>query len=720
MTYRALLIGNSVFEADASLNPLNAPTKDVARLHRALVDSATGLFADEHVRLVIERTSDDLLDELDAFFSAAHRDDLLLLYYSGHGLLDERNQLFLCGRNTRSDRLLRSAVSNVRINEFIEQSVARCTVIILDCCSSGMFKGGDVGIPLAGPGRYVMSSTRGSALANDAAIATGTSLFTEHLVVGLLGGAEDRDGDGYLNLGEIYDYVRTKLTATTKQIPHSRFDGDASVVLARRPDTSGAKDGPPHPARPGDPTFVLSENVITLYDVDPGERLSPELVDIYPLGDKGVDCTAETDSLWLRAEVQGDRVVVELRPTSGHNRGKIVVRDRESGTTQVLRVHVVVRGGDQQPAAGAVRPAPRDQDAPTRVLARASVPPTAGSLSARPPTPPSGPRAELPGAAAGGGRTDKRRRSLLVSALAAILVLGAIGTAYAMSNKKGFGTAPSLVGLSQTDAETKLQKAGMTATVVAAAPATSCVPGRVVAQSPAADQPIRSETTVRVTVCGAAQPVPAPDVVGKAEKDAIATITGLKLKARAAGPTASVASCVKGIVIAQSPAPAQPLAEGATVTYSLCPGSTSTPTIRPAPKVVVPQLGDTRDTADSALRKAGLHGKYVTRVSKEDVGKVIDSTPRSGSSVASGSTITVHLSGGSVTVPSVDGLPEEEAVRRIGGWQLIARPVYRTSAGVEPGTVIDSDPPAGQEVEYGSTVTLVIAKLPPSGGGTAG
>ena len=68
MTYRALLIGNSTFGADASLNPLNAPTKDVARLHRALVDTATGLFDDEHVRLVTERTADELLDELFALF----------------------------------------------------------------------------------------------------------------------------------------------------------------------------------------------------------------------------------------------------------------------------------------------------------------------------------------------------------------------------------------------------------------------------------------------------------------------------------------------------------------------------------------------------------------------------------------------------------------------------------------------------------------------------
>ena len=119
MSYRALLIGNSVFDEDAGLNPLNAPVKDVARLHRALVDPETGLFDDDMVRLVTERTCDDILDELDRFFAAGRKDDLLLLYYSGHGVLDERNHLYLCGRDTRSDRLLRTAVSNVRVNEFV-------------------------------------------------------------------------------------------------------------------------------------------------------------------------------------------------------------------------------------------------------------------------------------------------------------------------------------------------------------------------------------------------------------------------------------------------------------------------------------------------------------------------------------------------------------------------------------------------------------------------
>jgi hypothetical protein len=234
MTYRALLIGNSVFDQDGSLNRLNAPIKDVTRLYGALVDPSVGMFDDANVQVLTEQSTSRIVEELDEFFEQGRREDLLLLYYSGHGLLNERNRLFLCGRDTRSDRLLRTAVGNTQINDFIEQSMAGTTVVVLDCCSAGMFKaGGPVGDQLAGSGRYIVSSVRGDELANDSAERTGTSLFTEHLVQGLMGGAGDVNSDGYVDLREIYDYVRGRLLDTSRQRPHCRFDGDGSVHLAR-------------------------------------------------------------------------------------------------------------------------------------------------------------------------------------------------------------------------------------------------------------------------------------------------------------------------------------------------------------------------------------------------------------------------------------------------------------------------------------------------------
>jgi Caspase domain len=394
MVYRALLIGNSNFAADASLNPLNAPTKDVARLHRALVDAESGLFDDQYVRLVTERTWAELVDELDRFFAAGQKDDLLLLYYSGHGMLDERNRLYLCARDTRSDRLLSTAVSNTRINEFIDQSAARCIVIVLDCCSSGMFKGGDVAQLLSGPGRYIVSSTRGSALANDAATPTGTSLFTEHLVVGLLGEAQDRNGDGFVDLREIYEYVKSRLTSTSKQVPHCRFDGDAAVTLARRRPPAIAKATPLSSQRPREPTFALSENVITLRDVDPDERLQPEVVEIYPLRDVEIDCFAETEADWLRTQVMQHQLIVYLDPREGPNRAKIMVRDRRSGAAQVLRVEAYVKRLTVAPASTSER---HRKGTPPASLPES---PTVESTGPRPSSTPQSPRDELQAPAA--------------------------------------------------------------------------------------------------------------------------------------------------------------------------------------------------------------------------------------------------------------------------------------------------------------------------------
>jgi hypothetical protein len=215
-----------------------------------------------------------------------------------------------------------------------------------------MFKGASVGPQLAGPGRYIVSSTRGADLANDAATATGTSLFTEHFVAGMLGAATDGNGDGYIDLREIYDYVRDRLLTTTKQVPHCRFDGDAAVSLARvRAAPAIARVPPAGHARSREPTFALAENTITLRDVEPDEQLAPELVEVIQLADRPLDLVARTDDDWLQATVSTDGVIVMLRPRPGRNRGKVTVRDRNSSSAQVLRVEAHVRLGTAAVAA---------------------------------------------------------------------------------------------------------------------------------------------------------------------------------------------------------------------------------------------------------------------------------------------------------------------------------------------------------------------------------
>ncbi len=233
--YRALLIGNSTYPVDEhNLQALKGPVKDIAALNRALIDGDTGLFDDVDVTLLPEATSTRALRTLSKFFGSADRDDVLLVYYSGHGKLDQSGRLHLCMQDTETTDLLSTGVSSTRINEFAEASRARNVVIVLDCCHAGAFRGGDFGDPVAGPGRYVLTSCRGTQLANDATVENGTSYFTQHLVDGLLGAAADRDRDGYVDFSDIYAYVDRRLREDGKQIPQRRVDGDGDLRLAKR------------------------------------------------------------------------------------------------------------------------------------------------------------------------------------------------------------------------------------------------------------------------------------------------------------------------------------------------------------------------------------------------------------------------------------------------------------------------------------------------------
>lgn len=345
--YRALLIGNSVFAEDAAnLARLEGPQKDVTLLHHALVNEQSGMFSEESVRVLLEQPMRTMMREIHTFFADAHRDDVLMLYYSGHGLLDPQDRLYLCASDTVSTALLPTAVSNAFVGDCMAASPTQTTVIVLDCCYSGAFKGGGrVPESLAGPGRFVLSSCRGRELANAASAENGASLFTSHLVDAMLGKATDRDGDGFIDLGEVFAYVQTALR-DQQQSPQKRFDGDRDLVIARSPvtpatrESSGVREA--HVPERLRPVLALSETVIDLRDVRPDEVLPDERVEVFNLGEGRLDWVAQTDADWFDLVTDQDGIVLQLHPRPGQNRGKVLVRERSTGAVHSVRVTVSV------------------------------------------------------------------------------------------------------------------------------------------------------------------------------------------------------------------------------------------------------------------------------------------------------------------------------------------------------------------------------------------
>lgn len=391
-TYRALLVANSTFPIDPhNLPELEGPRNDPVLLRGALCHEEIGLFPADNVRLVTERTMAEVLAEVEDFLRSASRQDTVLLYYSGHGMLDQSGELFLCTRDSRTDRLRSTAVKASDLRAMMDESSAAATVVVLDCCHSGRFKGGDVPSALAGRGRFVMTSTRSGELANDAHVRNHASLFTHHLAAGMLHGARDHDGDGVVTLSELYDYVHTALADEGRQVPQKRFEGDGDVAVAlrrRSRDRPAAAQAPePDPAliapALADPVLDLSETSIDLGEVGADEVLPPERVAVVNRGGGSLEWTAESSAGWLRVEAEEGAVVLHLHPASGPNRANVHVRDARTGAIRTLRVKVRVR-----PAPAATTPpAPSPERPPPAAPPEAAPAPAPAPTPAAPTTP---------------------------------------------------------------------------------------------------------------------------------------------------------------------------------------------------------------------------------------------------------------------------------------------------------------------------------------------
>jgi uncharacterized RDD family membrane protein YckC len=277
-TYHALLIANSTFPADGqNLPDLEGPRNDPSLLREALCHRTAGLFPPDQVRVATERTMSEVLREVEDLLLGAGRHETALIYYSGHGVRGPNGDLFLCTRDSRVDRLRSTAVDTTRISQMISESAVGTTVVVLDCCYSGRFKGAGVTTDaFAGRGRYVLTSSRGSELAHDTDVRNRASAFTHHLVDALVSEAVDRDGVVYLS--QVYDHVHRALTSEGRQIPMRDFEGYGEVAIARRQPRAAPPPPPPPPppparrppAPPPPPVIGPPVTSVTPVDDEPG------------------------------------------------------------------------------------------------------------------------------------------------------------------------------------------------------------------------------------------------------------------------------------------------------------------------------------------------------------------------------------------------------------------------------------------------------------------
>ena len=344
LRFKALLVGNGTFPKDPhNLPELKGPHNDLRALEDALTHPQVGLFQKEDVQVLLDCTKEEIMEAANDFFDSAKRFDQLFFYYSGHGLLDKYNDFYFCTRSTRIDALIPTAISDQVLNSIIRQSISSRVVIVIDCCHSGRFKAAAMSENLKGEGRFVITSSRPNELAEDATEVDQSSPFTRFVVEALLSSEVDTNKDGYISINELYDYVLPKIYEENKQRPCRIFDrtvaevalaksnADAPMPVMERMKSSEAR-----------PVLSVSTTKLIIDDVEVGEVLPNEIIDVFDEGGGKLDWTYECEDDWIEIKKFKGHIKLKFQPRPGMNRGRIYIRDLKSGQAKRVQIRVKV------------------------------------------------------------------------------------------------------------------------------------------------------------------------------------------------------------------------------------------------------------------------------------------------------------------------------------------------------------------------------------------
>jgi hypothetical protein len=250
MTKFALLIGVSEYLAGGlnHLRSLPSALIDVDVLSAVLGDPQRGGFPAENITVLKNPDVQEMRDAIYRLFHNRQKTDLILLYFSGHGIKDEQNDLYLATKITRKndDNSLDqpSAVPATDLHKWMKSSKSQHQVIILDSCFSGAIANGmtvkDDGIVrvkdyFGGKGTAILTSSTSTeySLSPEPIDPQNTqpSIYTRYLVEGLTTGAADLNKDGDISADELHEYVAKKVKEVAPSMTPKFFPAQEGYKL---------------------------------------------------------------------------------------------------------------------------------------------------------------------------------------------------------------------------------------------------------------------------------------------------------------------------------------------------------------------------------------------------------------------------------------------------------------------------------------------------------
>ena len=223
---------------------------DAYHFYAFLKSPEGGALPDEQLRVLVDdnATRDNLLDAMRSVFLQADENDVVLFYFSGHGIEGAFVPVDFDGYSHR--------LEHSEIRHILEQSRARQKIVLGDACHSGSLIGSQFASemlaakePSVGDmldkyykafencdsGMALFMSSKGQEVSlEDTGLRSG--VFSHYLIRGLKGEA-DADKDKIVTIEELFTFVKSKVSSYTAgaQTPvlTGKFDGDLPVGVVR-------------------------------------------------------------------------------------------------------------------------------------------------------------------------------------------------------------------------------------------------------------------------------------------------------------------------------------------------------------------------------------------------------------------------------------------------------------------------------------------------------
>ncbi len=273
-------------------------------------------------------------------------------------------------------------------------------------------------------------------------------------------------------------------------------------------------------------------------------------------------------------------------------------------------------------------------------------------------------------------------------------------------------TVPELVGQTAAEAFDRLQELNLRVRQ-SEQPNAEIPAGLVVTTDPAPGTQVEEETVVTVFVSAGPEQFPVPSLLGTPEEEARSLLAANNLEVGSVDYVAD-SDVDEGLVLEQRPAAGSPVLPGTAVDLVVSSGPDA---------ITVPDLtGLTERNALFQLIQAGFDATDENVIVEEEFSldvaaqSVIRTEPAAGDLLPRTGIITLYVSRGAALVPDLVGKTAVEARTLLAEVDLELE-VSSETVPVTPesgldGVIAEQDPPAGEELEPGETITVNLGLVP--------